>query len=152
MHTDRRDLAAGLAFIAASLAFGIGSLNLPLGTPLRMGTGFFPLALSILLGIIGLAVVVRSFTSSGGAIGEFSLRGMLLLVLAPVVFGLTIRGLGLAAATAITVAMASLSSRMVTSRMTILLTIGLTLFCVIVFHFLLGLPIPLIGSWLIGLI
>lgn len=55
-----RNLLRGLFLIAISLAFGLAALRYPLGQFSRAGPGLFPLMVSCLLLMIGIATVVRS--------------------------------------------------------------------------------------------
>lgn len=55
-----RNLIRGLFLIGISLAFGLAALRYPLGEFSRAGPGLFPLMVSCLLFLIGLATVVRS--------------------------------------------------------------------------------------------
>ena len=57
------DILAGLIFVAFGLAFAITSLSYELGTPLRMGPGYFPLALGGILVLLGLLIVGKGFIS-----------------------------------------------------------------------------------------
>jgi hypothetical protein len=55
-----RNLVRGLFLMAISLAFGLQSLRYPIGDFSRAGPGLFPLMVSGLLLLIGVATVVRS--------------------------------------------------------------------------------------------
>ena len=55
-----RNLVRGLFLIAISLAFGLGALRYPIGDFGRAGPGLFPLLVSSLLLLIGVATIVRS--------------------------------------------------------------------------------------------
>lgn len=55
-----RNLARGLAFIGVALFFGAQSLTYRLGTLAHAGPGFFPLLLSIAVGLIGFWMIIRS--------------------------------------------------------------------------------------------
>lgn len=55
-----RNLARGLFLAALSLAFGLGSLRYSLGRFSNAGPGLFPLMVSVLLFLIGVATIVRS--------------------------------------------------------------------------------------------
>jgi hypothetical protein len=57
------NLIKGLFLVALAFAFGIGSLRYPMGNLGRAGPGMFPLLVSCLLGLIGVAIVTRSFFS-----------------------------------------------------------------------------------------
>src|SRR5437870_6609901 len=55
-----RNLVRGLVLMAVSLAFGLTSLRYQIGDFSRAGPGLFPLMVSSLLLLIGVATVVRS--------------------------------------------------------------------------------------------
>ncbi|MDR6537094.1 tripartite tricarboxylate transporter TctB family protein [Variovorax soli] len=55
-----RNLARGLFLVLISLAFGLQSLRYPIGDFSRAGPGLFPALVSGLLGLIGVATVIRS--------------------------------------------------------------------------------------------
>ena len=57
---NNRHLVRGLFLVALSLAFGIGALQYRLGSFDRAGPGLFPLMVSSLLLLIGIATIVRS--------------------------------------------------------------------------------------------
>ncbi|MBB3999612.1 tripartite tricarboxylate transporter TctB family protein [Aureimonas pseudogalii] len=57
---SRRDVIAGAIFIAIALAFGLEASTYPLGTALRMGPGFMPLFLAVLLAVFGAIVLGTS--------------------------------------------------------------------------------------------
>jgi hypothetical protein len=60
-----RTLARGLFLMAISLAFGLQSLNYPIGHFSRAGAGLFPLMISSLLFVIALIIIVRSRLTAG---------------------------------------------------------------------------------------
>lgn len=55
-----RNLVKGVFLVAISLVFGIGALRYPIGHFDRAGPGLFPLLVSSLLLLIGIATIVRS--------------------------------------------------------------------------------------------
>jgi hypothetical protein len=55
-----RNLVRGLFLIAIALLFGLQSLRYPIGQFSRAGPGLFPLMVSCLLLLVGIATVVRS--------------------------------------------------------------------------------------------
>src|SRR6476661_3559386 len=63
----RKDVLAGLMFMAIA-AFGLFvSRNYPIGTTLRMGTGYVPRLLLWVLAGLGLAVLVQGLREKGTA-------------------------------------------------------------------------------------
>jgi Tripartite tricarboxylate transporter TctB family len=60
-----RDFWAGTFYVALALAvFWFGS-GLATGSSARMGPGYFPTVLGAILGLLGLASIVRSFVRPG---------------------------------------------------------------------------------------
>lgn len=150
MTFNVKDLGAGLIFIAIGVAFGLGATGLEVGTALRMGPGYFPLVLAGLLVALGLAIVVQSVGHKATEQMAVPWRGLILILAVPVVFGLTVRGLGLAPALALAVLIAAFASRRMSVPLALALSVGLTLFCILVFSVGLGLPLRLVGPWLGG--
>jgi hypothetical protein len=143
-----RDATAGAIFFAIGVAFAIGARDLEFGTAFRMGPGYFPWLLSIILMLLGTVVIAGAFTTPGEPLGPIPLRGLLLVLSAPIVFGLTVRKLGLIPAIVLATLISVVASRRSDLRLATLLTAGLTLFCVAVFSYGLRLPLPLLGPWL----
>jgi hypothetical protein len=145
-----RDVLAGAIFIALGLVFLVGALGLERGTAFRMGPGYFPLVLAGLLVLIGAAIALRALREEELAINMHAVpwRGLVLILGAPVLFGLTVRGLGLLPAIAIVALISSFASRRMKPVLAAGITVVLTVFCVLVFNVGLGLPIRLIGPWL----
>lgn len=150
MTSRLRDLLAGAIFIALGLVFMVGALGLERGTAFRMGPGYFPLVLAGLLILIGAAIAIQALREQEIAIQMHAVpwRGMILILSAPVLFGFTVRGLGLLPAIAIVALISSFASRRMTLVLGVMVTAALTLFCILVFNVGLGLPIRLIGPWL----
>jgi Tripartite tricarboxylate transporter TctB family len=150
MTFNVKDVGAGLIFIAIGLLFGLGSTGLAIGTSLRMGPGYFPLVLAGFLVALGLAIVAygSGHTASGRVVVPW--RGLVLILAAPVVFGLTVRGLGLVPAILLVVLISAFASRRMSVPLALALSLGLTVFCVLVFSLGLGLPLRLFGPWLVG--
>lgn len=148
---NQKDLVAGTIFVAIGLFFVVASLQYRLGTPDRMGPGFFPLMLGLLLGLLGGGVILgalRGAPQEGGRIGAINLRGLAIIVLATVVFGLLIQPLGLLATLAIGAAITSLAAPGMRPGI-ILINIGVQLVIGLgLFHLLLKLQIPLLPTFL----
>jgi Tripartite tricarboxylate transporter TctB family len=102
-----RDFFAGLIFIAFGLlAFFIGG-GYSMGTTVRMGPGYFPRLLGVLLVLIGLVVTGRALLIDGPRVDKIELRPLLLVLLGIVAFALVLQPFGLIAATVVLVAIAA---------------------------------------------
>lgn len=143
-----KDLAAGAVFAAIGLAFMAGALTLDIGSAFKMGPGYFPLMLSGLLALLGIIVMAKSVNMPPETIGTVPWRGLVLILAAPVIFGMTVRGLGLLIALPLAIVSAAAASRRTGLVAAIALVAGLSVFCVLVFSYGLGLPLPLLGRWL----
>lgn len=148
MTFNRSDIGAGAIFIAIGLFFGLMTLSgLEVGTARRMGPGYFPIMLAGILVVLGLAVVVKGIGQADSPRGPLPWRGLAVLVPVPVIFGLLIRPLGMVPVLLITIFLTSFASRRMSVLAAVALTVGLTVFCVAVFSFGLGLPLRLFGPW-----
>ncbi|MET0483896.1 MAG: tripartite tricarboxylate transporter TctB family protein [Aestuariivirgaceae bacterium] len=138
----------GAIFVLFGLFFAVQASSLEIGTAFRMGPGYFPLVLAIVLVLLGLVILVQAFRVEGEPIGPIAWRGMLFILPAPIFFGLTVRGLGFVPSIFLTALVAAFASRRMTPGLAVLLAAGLTLFSVAVFSYALGLPFQRFGPWL----
>jgi hypothetical protein len=151
MMVDRKDLVAGILIVLCGGLFCFQSVtNLRLGTALRMGPGYFPMLLSLILIGLGMAILVKSFGRTGTPFGKFSWRATVLIVASPVLFAVTVRGLGFALAMVLSVIVAAFASRRMTLLFAVPLAVALSIFCTLVFKLGLGLPLKTFGPWLGG--
>lgn len=143
-----KDFWTGIIFLIFGLAAVIIGQDYQMGTAGRMGPGYFPTILGGLLALIGLAAMVRSFVRPGEAIGRFYLKNLALVSVAVLLFGFLMRDAGLLPAVIAVVMVSAYASPKFTWLSTLLISIGLAVFCVLVFVKLLGLPMPMLGPWL----
>ena len=123
--------------------------NLPIGTLGGMGPGMLPRSLAVLFGLLGARLVLDSVLEGGLPLEPWSIRGPVLVTVAMVAFGLTVRPLGLVVAGPVAIVIAALASNEVRWVETIVVGLLMTIFCIGLFKFALGLPIPL-APWLLG--
>ncbi len=145
---NRADLAAGLVFVIIGAVFGLTSLGLDMGSTLRMGPGYFPMLLSVLLVLLGGAICFNSFRQMHIAVEPYAWRGMVFILGAPVFFGLTVRGLGFVPSIFLTTLLAAFAGLKLRPLQAALLAVAVTLFCTLVFSIALGLPFRRFGPWL----
>jgi hypothetical protein len=158
MVLKREDLMAGGLCVVLGGGFAIYALlSLKLGTPSRMGSGFFPVVLGGILVVLGLLIAFKPGGDGGAAVGgseeqasPVPWRAIIALTIAPILFAATVRSLGLVLSTALCVAVVCFASRRMTIRMGAGVTVGLTALCVLVFSYGLHLPLPLFPSFIAG--
>lgn len=147
MKADRKNLIAGLFLIGLSLFFFLDAAKtLPMGTTFEMGPGYFPIVLSLLLGLFGAITAVRSLGKPTAPFGAVSWRGVILVVAATIAFGVIVPLYGMVPAMIVAVLLSAFSSRQMTIPLALGLAVGLTLFCALLFRYALDLPIPLLGA------
>jgi hypothetical protein len=150
MVIDRANALCGAIFVAFAIYFASSSLTMDLGTAFRMGPGFFPLFLAVVLMMLGLVIIVQAIRLEGEPIGRFALRGMAFILPAPILFALTLRGLGFVPSIFLTTFLASFASAKMKPVTALILSALMTGFTTLVFVYGLGLPFPLVGPWLGG--
>jgi hypothetical protein len=149
MSRSLKDILAGLTFVGFGLAFALMATSYEIGTPLRMGPGYFPVVLGALLVLLGGVIVAKGFLDGeAGEIGAIPWRALALVLGAVLFFGLTVRGLGLVPTTLVTALMSAFASRRTGLVAALLISVGLTALCVLVFVVGLRLRLPLVGPWM----
>jgi len=145
-----KDLLAGLIYIFFGASAILIAREYNMGTAFKMGPAFFPTVLSMLLITVGAISIIRAFILPGTPIGAISIKGLLLVTFAIVVFGLVVRGAGLAIALPLLLFISAAASVKFRWQTTLMIAVGLTLFCVLVFLKGLGIPLPVVGPWIVG--
>jgi hypothetical protein len=144
-----KDILAGSVLAVFGLAFAIGAATYQIGTPLRMGPGFFPLGLGVLLVLLGIAIVAKGLLAGDGeAIGPVPWRAMVLIVAGVMFFGATVRGLGVVPSVFATTILAAFAAHRPSVVASLIIAVGLTILCVLIFIVALRLRLPLLGPWI----
>src|SRR5262249_26249948 len=102
----------------------------------------FPRICAYMLAIGGFALVVRSFIYEGPQIEPTPLRGVAMVTVAVVLFGVLTPLFGYGVAVFATMIVGGLAATDVRFRELLLVSVALTVFCVILFTYVLGLSIP----------
>ena len=113
MHWIRhpKDFWAGVLFIAfGTAAITIGA-SYPLGAAARMGPGYFPRVLGLILIALGLVLAIRALKLTGGPLAMRNPKPLLIVLSSVLVFGLTATRLGIVAATVLLILIASTADR-----------------------------------------
>jgi len=144
----RRDVGAGLLLVAIGLIGLWHSWGLTTGTTRQIGPGMLPQSLSVLLAAVGVGLALGGILASGPRLERWRLRGPLFILSAVVVFGLVIKPLGLLLAAPLAIAIGGLASPATRVIEIVVFGVVMTAFCVILFKYVLALPIPL-APWLL---
>jgi hypothetical protein len=148
-HASSRNIIFAAIFIVISAAMGFHAWrSMKLGTLDDMGPGFFPLMLSVALALLALATGFTALPEDAPALRFARLRSIVLVLGSPLVFAASVRTLGLLPAVFLTIFVVSFASRFATLKQSLALSAGFTAFCVLVFSYLLNMPIPIWGSLL----
>lgn len=143
----RRDALSGLLFVAFGGFLALLSLRYPLGTAMRMGPGYFPLVLSVVVTLLGVAILVRALALAWGP--DHGMEPLALRPLAAVgggilAFAAVLGSLGLILSTFALVGLSGLAHRESGVREQLILGASLSAFAAVVFVIGLGLPLPLL--------
>lgn len=143
----RKNLAAGAIFTVIGAYFAIdAALNLRMGTAFRMGPGYFPIVIGALLVLFGIATAFVGEETERADAGPVAWRGGILITVAPLIFAAIVTSLGLVPAMVASIFASAFASRRMSLLLAIILTAGLTTFCVLIFSVGLGLPLQLFAG------
>lgn len=92
---DTGGFFAGLLFFTVGLSATMVARGYAIGSALHMGPGYFPVALGILLMIVGMASIVRSLSVTVESAGSIAWRPLLTISAAVAVFAVGIDLIGL---------------------------------------------------------
>ena len=93
---SQKDFFSGLMFTSVGVAFALGASTYSVGEGSRMGPGYFPLVLGILLAALGGFIIFESLvveTEDGEPIGSWSWKPLGFIIGSNVVFGILLAGL-----------------------------------------------------------
>lgn len=143
---NKRDFNAGLMFLAVALFFGFYAQDYSMGTATRMGPGYFPTLLAIIMGALGLIVLVMAFlkVEEQEPPEPTDYRGMGLILASVLAFGLILPYAGFLVAVFVLVAMAAAASNESKRIETVILAVALALLGVAVFGYGLELQFPVL--------
>jgi hypothetical protein len=144
---ENRDFWAGVMLIVVGAATMLISRNYAFGTALRMGPGYFPTVLGGILILFGLYLVVSGLRSSARIEGSWSLRAMIMLPLAFVLFGVLMTHAGFVPALLVLIFVSALAGPQFKVVEVLVLSVALTAISVALFVWGLGLPYQLIADY-----
>ena len=93
---SQKDFFSGLMFMGVGAAFAWGATTYNVGEGARMGPGYFPLMLGVLMAILGIAVTFKSLVveaEGGDKIGKWAWKPLVYIIAANLIFGVLLGGL-----------------------------------------------------------
>lgn len=155
---SQRDFFSGLLFVAVGAAFAWGASTYPVGRATRMGPGYFPFVLGVVLAALGALIMFAAMvveTEDGEPVGRWAWKPLVAVVAANFVFGALIGGvpaiglppMGLVAAIAALTGVASLAAGRFAWKESLVIAAVLALACWWLFVVQLGLKLHLWPAW-----
>ena len=93
---SQKDFYSGLMFTIVGVGFAVGATSYNIGTGARMGPGYFPLMLGILLAFLGALIMFQGVVSksqTGDKLGSVAWKPLCFIIGANVLFGILLGGL-----------------------------------------------------------
>jgi hypothetical protein len=93
---SQKDFFSGLMFMTVGVAFAWGASDYTIGNGARMGPGYFPLVLGVLLALLGAMITFKALvveTVDGEKIGSIAWKPLFFIIAANLVFGACLGGL-----------------------------------------------------------
>jgi hypothetical protein len=138
-----KDFYAGLLFVAFGVFAIIIARDYPLGTAARMGPGYFPRLLGMLLIVLGVALSLTALRGHGPPLPGWKWRPVSIVLLSVVAFGLVLTHAGLVLSTIGLIVVASTASREFRLRESVISGVLLAALSVGVFVIGLKLQLPI---------
>ena len=144
---NNKDFWAGVMFIVTGAVAMFIARDYKFGTALRMGPGFFPSVLGGILIVIGVYVLCMGLRSNEKVQGTWSIRAIIILPLALVLFGVLMEYAGFVPALAVLIFGAASAGREFKFVEVLLISALLIALSVGIFIWGLGLPYPLLKGF-----
>ena len=93
---SQKDFFCGFMFVVVGVAFAWGATSYKVGEGARMGPGYFPLLLGVLLAVLGGVITFKAMvieTEDGDKIGSWAWKPLLFIIAGNLLFGLMLGGL-----------------------------------------------------------
>jgi hypothetical protein len=145
-----KDFWAGLLFVGLGIGAIVVGSRYPLGTAARMGPGYFPRILGILLIVLGTIIVARGLRTHGDPVPGWKWWPTSIVLASVVLFGLVVSKLGVAISTVMLIVTASVASHEFRPKESLVSGILLAALAVGVFVIALNLQLPIWPPFLAG--
>ncbi|MFM1759754.1 MAG: hypothetical protein RLY75_1025 [Pseudomonadota bacterium] len=147
---NQRDFGAGIMYMVIGLFFTIVATQYPMGTAAKMGPGYFPFWLGILMTLIGLLVLVKSMGAKAAieSIPKFNWKIITQITGSVVLYALLLPRMGFLVAVVVLVLVSASASKEFTWKGSLINAAFLVTFTYSVFVVGLKLQFPLLPVFL----
>ena len=148
----KRDYYAGGLMLLLGLGAAVTGTGYKSGSLARMGPGFMPVVLGIVLAFIGLLIAGTALASSERDDSKFLPEnpqwfGWLCIIGGPILFIILGEYAGMIPAVFACVFVCALGDKTATYKSAAILAAGVTVFGVLLFHYMLSIPFPLLRGF-----
>lgn len=140
---DNKDFWAGVTLIATGAFTLVLAKDYVFGTAFRMGPGYFPKVLGAVLVLFGIYILVTGLRSGEKLEGSWALRGLIIIPLSLILFGVLIDNGGFVPAMFVLILVSATATTEFRLIEAVLFSAFLTALCTAVFIYGLALPYPL---------
>jgi uncharacterized membrane protein YfcA len=150
---NQKDFWAGVMFIAFGLFFAGFGTQYTFGTGARMGPGYFPTALGVILMLLGLVVAISATRpkATEEKVDKFAWSTLLLILGSVVLFGILLQPLGVVVSIFVVVCVASVASHEFHWISALINAIALILLSLGIFVYALKLQFPIWPTFFSGI-
>ncbi|MBF6986804.1 MULTISPECIES: tripartite tricarboxylate transporter TctB family protein [Cupriavidus] len=147
---SQKDFASGLMFILVGFGFSWVARGYSMGTAAKMGPGYFPFWLGIVLALLGVLVLWGSLSSKAeeDQLARWDIKTLLWILGSVVLFGLLLKPLGMVLSVLVLVLVSSMASHEFSWKGAILNAIILVLISLGAFVYGINLQMPVWPAFL----
>ncbi|PVY81397.1 MULTISPECIES: tripartite tricarboxylate transporter TctB family protein [Cupriavidus] len=147
---SQKDFASGLMFILVGFGFSWVARGYSMGTAAKMGPGYFPFWLGIVLALLGALVLFGSLSSKTeeDSLARWDIKTLLWILGSVVLFGLLLKPLGMVLSVLVLVLVSSMASHEFSWKGAILNAVILVLISLGAFVYGINLQMPVWPAFL----
>ncbi|MDK3022598.1 tripartite tricarboxylate transporter TctB family protein [Cupriavidus taiwanensis] len=147
---SQKDFASGLMFILVGFGFSWVARGYSMGTAAKMGPGYFPFWLGIVLALLGVLVLFGSLSSKTeeDSLARWDIKTLLWILGSVVLFGLLLKPLGMVLSVLVLVLVSSMASHEFSWKGAILNAVILVLISLGAFVYGINLQMPVWPAFL----
>ncbi|WP_454722278.1 MULTISPECIES: tripartite tricarboxylate transporter TctB family protein [Cupriavidus] len=149
---SQKDFASGLMFILVGFGFSWVARGYSMGTAAKMGPGYFPFWLGVVLALLGALVLWGSLSvkTEEDQLARWDIKTLLWILGSVVLFGLLLKPLGMVLSVLVLVLVSSMASHEFSWKGAVLNAIVLVLISVGAFVYGINLQMPVWPAFLAG--